>query len=130
MPKFNQEIEDRILKAIDTLQHQNPPNISKTAQEFNINWRTLNAHFQGRGSLSTQPSTNIKLSDAQNHALCCYINTLDELGVYPQPKMIENCANSLLQLGHTKQNTPLPIVGEKWLKQWLKRHPQYIQQWS
>ena len=113
MPKFNQEIENRILKAIDMLQHQNPPNISKTAQEFNLNQRTLNAHFQGRGSLTTQPPTNIKLSHAQNHALCCYINTLDELGVYSWPKMVENCINSLLQLGHTKQNTPPPTAGDK-----------------
>ena len=127
MPKFNQEIENRILKAIDMLQHQNPPNIPKTAWEFNLNQRTLNACFQGRGSLTTQSPTNIKLSHAQNHALCCYINTLDELGVYPQPRMLENCANSLLQLGH-KENTPPPTVGDKWLKWWLKRHPQYIQQ--
>ena len=116
MPKFNQEIENRILKAIDMLQHQNPPNILKTAQEFNLNQRTLNARFQERGSLTTWPPTNIKLSHAQNHVLYCYINTLDKLGVYPWPKMIKNCINSLSQLGHTKQNTPSPTVGDKWLK--------------
>ena len=94
------------------LQHQNPPNISKTVQEFNLNQRTLNTHFQGRRSLTTQPPTNIKLSHAQNHALYYYINILDELGIYPQPRILKNCANFLLQLEH-KQNTPPPTVGDK-----------------
>lgn len=130
MPKFDFKTEDRILKALDALQHQEHPNITKTAREFEISRTTLNARFKGRGSFFTRPPTKLKLDNYQDKALCCYINTLDDLGVYPQPKMIENTANSLLRLAHTNPDTPPPIVGDKWLKRWLRRHPQYNQRRS
>ncbi|KAJ5774222.1 hypothetical protein N7457_009118 [Penicillium paradoxum] len=42
MPKNNKEIEDQLLKALESLSKQSKPNIAKTAREFAIDSK-LNA---------------------------------------------------------------------------------------
>jgi hypothetical protein len=62
LAKFNQEVEDRMLAAISALENQQKPNISKTAREFKLNRRTLDARWKGRVSLVQRPPTNLKLN--------------------------------------------------------------------
>jgi hypothetical protein len=77
MGKFNADTEKQITEAIYALQFQKKPNISKTAREFRVNRTTLQSRWQGRPSLKNRPPTNLKLNEAQNKALCRYLETLE-----------------------------------------------------
>jgi hypothetical protein len=106
MPKFNQEIEARIQNAIRALEIQEKPNISKTAREFNVNVRTLNARFRGRPSLKDRAPTNRKLTDEQDKTIIQYIETLEGFLIRPLPQMIVDAANSVLKADHSDPTTP------------------------
>ena len=125
MPKFNKNYEDQMLKAIDALNTQKPPNIAKTAREYGVKWQTLSVRWKGRSNLLEWPPTNTRLSKEQEKALCHYIDTLEQLNVKPLARMIQSSANSILKSTHTNLDTPPPTVSEKWLNRWLGRHPEY-----
>ncbi|BDD61850.1 hypothetical protein MAP00_009298 [Monascus purpureus] len=115
MPKFNKNYEDRMLKAIDALSTQNPPNIAKTAREYGVKRQTLSARWKGRSNLCERPPTNTRLSEEQEKALCHYVDTLEQLNIKPLAQMIQSSANSILRSTHTSLDTPPPTVSEKWL---------------
>jgi hypothetical protein len=74
MPKDNRDIEDLILKAIDSLSEQPKPNISKTAREFAVPIGRLRRRWLGGKSLFQRQPKGRKLSSGQEKALCEYID--------------------------------------------------------
>jgi hypothetical protein len=125
MSKSSQEIEQLILGAIDALQDQAKPNIARTAREFGVPVSRLRARVSGRLSRLGYPSGNRKLNQAQEAALCSYIDTLDKLGLSPRRDRIATAANSILKEGHSDKSSPPPTIGEHWIQRFLARHPEY-----
>ena len=125
MPDSYKQIESRIENALVAISREETPNISRFAREFNVPYQRLLNRFKGRNSRSTRSPTGRLLSDAQESALCHYINTLDELDIHARPSMVENAANSILKEGYTTKDLPPPTISEKWLKRFFQRHPEY-----
>jgi hypothetical protein len=125
MPESYQQIETRIENAIVAILREENPNISRFAREFNVPYGRLRNRLKGRDSRSTRPPTRRLLSDAQESALCRYINILDELDIHARPATVETAANSILKEGHTHKSLPPPTIGGHWLKRFFQRHPEY-----
>ncbi len=73
------------------------------------------------GPLSSRLPNNKALSDAQEQAICEYIERLDLWEMSARPKMIEKAANYLLSLDGLDR-----VVGPKWTRRFLDRHPEYL----
>ena len=125
MPESYQIIENRIENAITAILCEENPNISRFMREFNVPYGQLRMRLKGRDSWSTRPPTGCLLSDAEESALCRYINILDELDIHVCPAIVETAANSILQEGHTDKSLPPPTIGGHWLKCFFQRHPEY-----
>ena len=65
------------------------------------------------------------LTDAEELAICKYLDRLDEIGVAARYSVLASCANSLLQSNHLDTSTPSPTVSNKWPQRFLKQYPQY-----
>jgi hypothetical protein len=125
MPESYERIESRIENAIVAILREENPNISRFAREFNVPYHRLRNRLKGRDSRSTRSPVGRLLSDAQESALCRYLNILDELDIHARPAMVETAANSILKEGHTHKNLPPPTIGMHWLKRFFQRHPEY-----
>lgn len=119
------DIEDRIIEACHALYHEEKPNISQAARQFDVPYDRLRARYKGRVSRSERPVIGRKLDDAQEEALCNYLNTLDDLGVHPRLHTVTHSANSILRDSHDDPQTPPPTVGSTWTNRFLARKPEY-----
>jgi hypothetical protein len=86
------------------IKREEKPIISRFARDFNIPYQRLLNRLKGRDSCTTRTPAGRLLSDAQESALCRYINILDELDIHARPAMVETAANSILKEGHTNKN--------------------------
>ncbi|KAJ5857649.1 hypothetical protein N7455_008543 [Penicillium solitum] len=77
MPQSNEEIEQQIQLAMDSLSEQSKPNIAKTAREFAVPVHRLRRRWKGGKSLFQRQPNGRKLSSAQEKALCEYIDYFD-----------------------------------------------------
>jgi hypothetical protein len=125
MPEDYSKVEARIKDAIDAMKREKKPNISHYARRFNVPYQRLRMRWNGKDSRSSRPPTNRLLSEAQELSLCRYINVLDDLDISPLPRMVENCANSILREAHSDKPGPPPQIGEHWLSRFYLRHPEY-----
>jgi hypothetical protein len=125
MPKNNREIEDRVLKALASLQDQSKPNFAKTAREFAVPVDRLRRRWKGQKSLFTRQPNGRKLNPAQELALCEYINYFDTVGLSINRAQIGIAANSILEEAHSDKTTEPPQIGEHWLARFLQRHPEF-----
>ena len=121
MSANNKKIETSIGHAIEKLQQQENPNLSAIAREFNVPYTRLRARWKGRKSLFARPSHSQRFDSAQEKALCSWIEYNDGLGLSLKRPQILRAATSILRLS----DASAPPLGEKWLKRWLERHPQY-----
>ena len=125
MPNTYQDIEVLIQNAIEAMKHEKNPKIAHFARRFNVPYHRLRSRWKGINSRSTRPPTNRLLSEAQELAVCRYINILDDLDIAPRPAMVANCANSVLKEAHGDKPGNAPQIGEHWLKRFYSRHPEY-----
>ncbi|KAJ5543815.1 hypothetical protein N7513_003398 [Penicillium frequentans] len=105
MSSMNLEIEKRIEKAIEDLHSQSRTNIAKTARDFNVPYQRLKARWNGRNFYHDMP-----------------IGSLIQRKKRLYRAQILATAISILQQSNPSES---PHIGEKWLKRWLERHPEY-----
>jgi hypothetical protein len=122
MGHTNSEIEARIEKSIDNLHTQSRTNIAKTARDFDVPYQRLKARWNGRKSKFQPRFCGRKLDPAQEKALCDWIDYNDQNGMPVKRAQILVTAASILQQSNPSEP---PNIGEKWLKRWLERHPEY-----
>lgn len=113
--------ERRINDAMEALSEGLYPSIAAAARDFDIPTRTLQRRMNGMGPLSSRPPTNKALSDAQELAICEYIERLDSWEMSARPRMVERAANYLLSLDGSNR-----VVGPHWTRRFLDRHPEYL----
>ena len=86
-------VESRITQAIDILRQRS--NIAAAACEFFVpEWR-LRARWNDQQSRFERPAASRKFSDAQELAVCQYLDRLDEIGMSARHFMVTKCANAL-----------------------------------
>ena len=94
-------IESRIQLALLDLEGQNKPNIKGYARSHNLPYQRLLARYNGRKSRYERKPAGRKLDEAQESALCRYIDYLDTIYLYPKRAEIAAAANSILAHCHT-----------------------------
>ena len=119
------EIESQIAIAINAIAQGVCANVAEAAQTYNVPVSRLRKRWKGCQSRSKRPGAGKKLTDAEELAICKYLDRLDEIGVAARYSMLAPCANSLLRSNHLDTSTPSSTVSNKWPQQFLKRYPQY-----
>lgn len=125
MPDTYHDIESRIVDAILELRKCENPNVTAVARQFNVPAKRLINQWKGRKSKVECGRHNKALFEAQELALCQYLDNLNGEGPKAHYKQLEQVANSLLKKGHTRSGKP-PIVGAHWTARFLQWHPQYV----
>ena len=118
-------IEERIKKAVDDLQTQSKPNIAATVRKFNVPRQKLQYRFKRNPSKIESGGQNKKLSEAQEKAICQFLDHLDSNRPKAWYKQLEQVANSLLKKDHWGKGPP-PTVWPYWAERFLKRNSQYF----
>jgi len=85
--------------------------------------KRLHERFKGRPPRTAKIPRNKVLDDQQEKAIICWIRQLDSLHSLPTPKMIECCANQILQRNVLSVSKLAPRVGETWVYQFIQRLP-------
>ncbi|KAE8243663.1 hypothetical protein A4X06_0g6165, partial [Tilletia controversa] len=121
MPSKYEEEEERVACALEEALAADQPDFSALARKWKVNRLRISRRYRGKNSRSTRPPTNRKLNDDQESALLRYIGILDDLELSARPELIISSANQLLSASHQGSDAP-PVVGEKWLPNFVKRH--------
>lgn len=125
MPKTYAEVEARIQEALGAISRRDKWTYAAVAREFNIPAERLRNRHNGVPSRMELIPPNRKLSEAQEAAVCEYLNRLDQIGTAVRLSMLRNCADLILYRSHDNPNTPPSKVSNNWSKRFLERHPQY-----
>lgn len=121
MPETYAEVEERISQAITAINKRENVSRNKIAQEFRVPIQRLRSRLNGHPPASTIRGVHRrKLVPDQEKALHDYFIQLDKSGMPTRLHMIEQAANSLLQMSADPTKSP-PQVGPLWSKCWLER---------
>ena len=119
MAESYHEIEDSIDDAIHALNEAEIPNIAKIAREFDVPEQRLRRRWKGIQNKIQCGGRNKKLNDAQELALCHYLDRLDESGISARRQMVQSTANSILQRSHSDSSDDPPTVSKMWTSRFL-----------
>lgn len=111
MAEADLSIESRIQSALLDLEDQNKPNIKGYARAHNLPYQRLLARYNGRKSRYERKPAGRKLDEAQESALCRYLDYLDSIYLHPKRAEIAAAANSILAHCHTDPTQPPPTIG-------------------
>ena len=111
-------IEARISEACDAIHDGWYTNCTQAASAYDVPIRRLQRRWNRSASKSTRASTNKAFTEEQEGAIREYIDRLDKINMCARPQMIVGAANYLIRFENR-------VVGHQWLKQFLKRNPEY-----
>jgi hypothetical protein len=114
MAQMYEDIEERINKALDIIREESESSIAKFAREFDVLYGRLLARFHGRIPKTERPGANQHFSEAEDLAICAYIEKTNRISLFPSLAMLESIANGFLRRRHTNPNILVPTVGEHW----------------
>jgi DDE superfamily endonuclease/Tc5 transposase DNA-binding domain len=126
LPESYAQVEGRVIKACESAWLEISPNLSEYARVYRVPPGRLRRRYAGGVSRQEVGGINKRLSEAQDKALCTYLDTLDELGISVRKRMIHGYGNQMLISAHNDPSTPCALLGENWAKRWLKAHPEYV----
>lgn len=121
MSQSNVALERLIDDAMEALAEGLYQSVAAAARDYDVPARTLQRRMNGMGPLWTRPPTNRTLSEAQELAVCEYIDRLDSWEMSARPQMVERAANYLLSLDSSDR-----VVSPHWTRRFLNRHPEYL----
>ena len=122
MPESYKLIENWIKDALDYIDLQEKPIIKHVTKSYDVSYQCLLACLHDRSFKAECSSTNQQLNEAQEAALCRYIDTLNKQGISSKHIQIAHVVNKILQEVHLDQDpslestSTLPMIGEHWLK--------------
>ncbi|KAJ5394990.1 uncharacterized protein N7487_009293 [Penicillium crustosum] len=93
---MSQELEDRIIKALEAYHAAKKPKIASIAREFSIPYQTFRGRVQGRKSRAAQTPGNKALEPEQEKALILWIDTLDQAFSPPSAARIQGAALQII----------------------------------
>ena len=122
MPKESELVERRIQEALQCRQENPNRSISSLAKEYHVPYHRLRCRLLGTPSKFGRKPTCSRLSEAEEKALCMYIDRLDYVRLSVRRSFVENAANSIIQ-ANTPDNAPRPPpVGQHWVSRFVTRH--------
>ena len=94
-----QVTESRIKQVIDILSDRGDDNLNlaAAAREFRVPVKRLRARWARQQSKQERPSTNKRLSEDEELAVCLYLDRLEAIGTAARKQMITACANDILR---------------------------------
>ena len=125
MSQAYRDEEVRIQQAMNAVRIGICPNLAVAARKYKAPSRRLQERWKGVPSKLGRSGAGKKLSDAEEMALCQYLDRLDAIGVSARYQLLFKCADSILKWNHPDDTTPASTVSSEWGKRFLKRHPQY-----
>jgi hypothetical protein len=114
------EQEGRVLLAIQAIKNQEITSVREAARCFNVPRTTLQDRLRGHQPRAETRANSHKLTAIKEESLQKWIISLDDRGAAPRPSTIRETANLLLAARGT---IPVQTVGEKWVYNFVKRHP-------
>jgi hypothetical protein len=121
------EQEGRILLAIQAIQKKELSAIRQAARIFSVPESTLRARLRGITYRGETRANSFKLTELEEETLENWIISLDIRGAAPRPTTVRETANILLAARGT---TPPLTVGEKWVYNYVDRHPKLSTRFS
>ncbi|ODM17137.1 hypothetical protein SI65_07536 [Aspergillus cristatus] len=115
------EQEGRILLAIQAIKKHEIPSIREAARRFNVPRTTLQDRLHGHQNRGEARANNHKLTQTEEETLKKWILSMDSRGAAPRPAIVREMADLLLA---TRGSTPVQTVGENWVFNYVKRHPE------
>ena len=115
------EQEGRLLLAIQAIKKQEINSIREAVRHFNVPKSTLLRRLNNTPNRTESRANNHKLTEIEEESLQKWIISLDDRGAAPRPSTVRETANLLLAARGT---TPVQTVGEKWVYNFVKRHPE------
>ena len=112
MPKKSVLVEGRIQEALQCRKENPNRSITSLAKEYHVPYHRLRARLFGTPSKFDRKPTYVRLSEAQEHALCMYIDRLDHVRLSVRRSFIENAANSILRASTPDNAPPPPPIGQ------------------
>ena len=103
-------IESRITEALLSISYQKNWKFKDLAQEYNVPVERLQNRYHGQPSKTERKGGNRRLSDAQELALCQYLDCLDAIGLSARMSLLIGAANAILRLHHTDESNPPPLL--------------------
>ncbi|KAL3424151.1 beta-lactamase [Phlyctema vagabunda] len=120
MPRFNQEIEDRIVAALKAVQERDSYGINEAARDFQVNGQALRRRLKGSKSVKNNGGHNKALNSEQMIALTSFIDRQISLGIPTSKDMVVTAAQRILHVAGSNHE-----LGRHWYTRWIKDHPQY-----
>jgi hypothetical protein len=114
------EQEGRVLLAIQAIKNQEISSVREAARCFNVPRTTLQDRLRGHQPRAETRANSHKLTAIEEESLQKWIISLDDRGAAPRPSTVRETANLLLAARGT---IPVQTVGEKWVYNFVKRHP-------
>ena len=115
-------VEHRITKALLSIAYRKSWKFKDLADEFGVPIERLQNCYHGRPAKTKLKGGNRQFSDAQEVALCQYLDRLDAIRLLARMSMLVGAANTILQLHHSDKSNPAPPLGNKWAQRFLKCH--------
>ena len=121
------EQEGRLLLAVQAIKKQEISTIHEAVRHFNVPKSTLLRRLNSTPNRAETRANNHKLTEIEEELLQKWIISLDDCGAAPRPATVQETANLLLAARGT---TPVQTVGEKWVYNFVKRHPELSTRFS
>ena len=121
------EQEGRLLLAVQAIKKQEISTICEAVRHFNVPKSTLLRRLNSTPNRAETRANNHKLTEIEEELLQKWIISLDDRGAAPRPATVRETANLLLAARGT---TPVQTVGEKWVYNFVKRHPELSTRFS
>ena len=114
------EQEGRILLAIQAIKNQEISTVTRAACTFNVPRSTLRRRLQGVQNRVESRANSHKLTEIEEESLQKWILSMDSRGASPRPSTVREMADLLLA---ARGSTPILSVGNNWVTNFVKRHP-------
>jgi len=113
MQESYKEVERRIQSAIKWLKNDAEKiNIVEAARNFDVPEARLRQRWNGVPPKTNRIAPNQTLNDAQDRALCHFLNTLNKLHLLATQAMLVSTANLILKAAYTDKIELLRLVSK------------------
>ncbi|KAJ5568130.1 hypothetical protein N7450_001957 [Penicillium hetheringtonii] len=119
--------EGRLLLAIEAIKSKEISSIRRAADQFHVNRCTLARRLRGTINRAESRANSHKLTQIEEELLQQRILSLDRRGAAPTQAHVREMANLLLA---KRGSTPIQTVGEKWVYNFIQRHPELKSRFS
>lgn len=116
-----EKTEASISEALEYISQNPGAKVATVARKFGLKRSRLRSRLDGHIAAAGRRAANTKLSEAEEKAICRYIDRLDAINLAVRPEFISDAADHLLR-ARTSKSEVAPSVGPNWATRFIKRH--------